>query len=51
MRTKKDRKGWDGTLGGWVLRAGYALSKVLEECMLEQYYAQYDLNGCCLMAP
>eukprot|EP01052_Picozoa_sp_SAG31_P030216 SAG31_NODE_3081_length_4701_cov_2.801608_2_plen_266_part_00 len=29
----------------------YALSKVLEECMLEQYYIQYDLNGCCLMAP
>jgi nucleoside-diphosphate-sugar epimerase len=29
----------------------YALSKVLEECMLEQYYVQYDLNGCCLMAP
>jgi nucleoside-diphosphate-sugar epimerase len=29
----------------------YALSKVLEEVMLEQYYIQYDLNGCCLMAP
>ena len=29
----------------------YALSKVLEECMLEQYYLQYDLNGCCLRAP
>ena len=29
----------------------YALSKVLEECMLEQYYTQYDLNGCCLRAP
>lgn len=29
----------------------YALSKVLEEVMLEQYYAQYDLNGCCLRAP
>ncbi len=29
----------------------YALSKVLEECMLEQYYVQYDLNGCCLRAP
>ncbi|MFP6666565.1 MAG: NAD(P)-dependent oxidoreductase [Pirellulales bacterium] len=29
----------------------YALSKVLEEVMLEQYYKQYDLNGCCLMAP
>ncbi len=29
----------------------YALSKVLEEVMLEQYQAQYDLNGCCLRAP
>ncbi|MEM7387023.1 MAG: NAD(P)-dependent oxidoreductase, partial [Verrucomicrobiota bacterium] len=29
----------------------YALSKVLEETMLEQYYRQYDLNGCCLRAP
>lgn len=29
----------------------YALSKVLEETMLEQYYIQYDLNGCCLRAP
>jgi len=29
----------------------YALSKVLEEVMLEQYYLQYDLNGCCLRAP
>ncbi len=29
----------------------YALSKVLEEVMLEQYYVQYDLNGCCLRAP
>jgi nucleoside-diphosphate-sugar epimerase len=29
----------------------YALSKVLEECMLEQYYVQYGLNGCCLRAP
>ena len=29
----------------------YALSKVLEEIMLEQYYIQYDLNGCCLRAP
>lgn len=29
----------------------YALSKVLEEAMLEQYYIQYDLNGCCLRAP
>ena len=29
----------------------YALSKVLEEVMLEQYYKQYDLNGCCLRSP
>ncbi len=29
----------------------YALSKVLEEVLLEQYYLQYNLNGCCLMAP
>ncbi len=29
----------------------YALSKVLEEAMLEQYYIQFDLNGCCLRAP
>lgn len=29
----------------------YALSKVLEETMLEQYYRQYGLNGCCLRAP
>jgi UDP-glucose 4-epimerase len=29
----------------------YALSKVLEEVMLEQYYIQYDLNGCCMRAP
>jgi len=29
----------------------YALSKVLEEVMLEQYGTQYDLNGCCLRAP
>ena len=29
----------------------YALSKVLEEAMLEQYYIQYGLNGCCLRAP
>jgi len=29
----------------------YALSKVLEEVMLKQYYIQYDLNGCCLRAP
>ena len=29
----------------------YALSKVLEEGMLEQYYIQYDFSGCCLRAP
>jgi nucleoside-diphosphate-sugar epimerase len=29
----------------------YALSKVLEEVMLEQYYIQYQLGGCCLRAP
>lgn len=29
----------------------YALSKVLEEVLLEQYYVQYGLGGCCLMAP
>jgi UDP-glucose 4-epimerase len=29
----------------------YALSKVLEEVMLEQYYVQYGLTGCCLRAP
>jgi UDP-glucose 4-epimerase len=29
----------------------YALSKVLEEVMLEQYTIQYNLNGCCLRAP
>jgi nucleoside-diphosphate-sugar epimerase len=29
----------------------YALSKVLEEVLLEQYYIQYHLNGCCLRAP
>jgi len=29
----------------------YALSKVLEETMLEQYIIQYGLNGCCLRAP
>jgi nucleoside-diphosphate-sugar epimerase len=30
---------------------GYALSKVLEEVMLEQFFIQYNLNGCCLRAP
>lgn len=29
----------------------YAFSKVLEDVMLEQYYIQYDLNGCSLRAP
>jgi UDP-glucose 4-epimerase len=29
----------------------YALSKVLEEVMLQQYFIQYDINGCCLRAP
>jgi nucleoside-diphosphate-sugar epimerase len=29
----------------------YALSKVLEEVMLEQYGIQYDLDFCCLRAP
>jgi len=29
----------------------YALSKVLEEVMLEQYVIQYGLRGCCLRAP
>ncbi|MCA1490440.1 NAD(P)-dependent oxidoreductase [Ensifer sp. NBAIM29] len=29
----------------------YALSKVLEEVMLEQYGIQYGVNGCCLRAP
>ncbi|WP_426131776.1 NAD-dependent epimerase/dehydratase family protein [Pararhizobium sp. PWRC1-1] len=29
----------------------YALSKVLEEVMLEQFGIQYDINGCCLRAP
>ncbi|WP_421724674.1 NAD-dependent epimerase/dehydratase family protein [Bauldia sp.] len=29
----------------------YALSKVLEEVMIEQYGIQYDLNWCCLRAP
>jgi UDP-glucose 4-epimerase len=29
----------------------YALSKVLEEVMLQQYQIQYGLNSCCLRAP
>jgi nucleoside-diphosphate-sugar epimerase len=29
----------------------YALSKVLDEVILEQYYIQYGLTGCCLRAP
>jgi nucleoside-diphosphate-sugar epimerase len=28
----------------------YALSKVLEEVMLEQYFNQYNISGCCLRA-
>ena len=29
----------------------YALSKVLDEVILKQYYIQYNLAGCCLRAP
>ena len=29
----------------------YALSKVIEEVMLEQFGIQYNTNGCCLRAP
>src|SRR6476646_4521451 len=29
----------------------YALSKVLEEVLLEQYHIQYGVTGCCLRAP
>ncbi len=29
----------------------YALTKVIEEVMLEQYHIQYGLKGCCLRAP
>jgi UDP-glucose 4-epimerase len=29
----------------------YALSKVIEETMLQQYQIQYGLDGCCLRAP
>ena len=29
----------------------YALSKVLEEVILQQFGIQYDINGCCLRAP
>ena len=29
----------------------YALSKVLEEVMLQQYFIQYGINGCILRAP
>lgn len=36
------RRGYKGT---------YALTKVVEETMLEQYQYQYDLNGCILRAP
>jgi UDP-glucose 4-epimerase len=39
------------TMGHSPYPGCYALAKVLEEVMLEQYYLQYDLNGCCLRAP
>ena len=39
------------TMGHSPYPGCYALAKVLEEVMLEQYYVQYDLNGCCLRAP
>ena len=39
------------TMGHSPYPGCYALAKVLEEVMLEQYYFQYDLNGCCLRAP
>ena len=39
------------TQGHMAYQGCYALSKVLEEVMLEQYYIQYDFNGCCLRAP
>lgn len=29
----------------------YALTKIIEEVMLEQYQIQYGINGCCLRAP
>jgi UDP-glucose 4-epimerase len=29
----------------------YALSKVLEDAILDQYFTQYNLSGCCLRAP
>ncbi|MAN75784.1 NAD(P)-dependent oxidoreductase [Pelagibacterium flavum] len=29
----------------------YAVTKVIEEVMLEQYQFQYGINGCCLRAP
>ncbi|WEJ57406.1 NAD(P)-dependent oxidoreductase [Devosia sp. FJ2-5-3] len=32
-------------------RGCYALTKVIEEVMLEQYRIQYGINGCCLRAP
>ena len=35
------------TMGHSPYPGCYALAKVLEEVMLEQYYVQYDLNGCC----
>lgn len=39
------------TQGHMAYPGCYALSKVLEEVILEQYYIQYNLNGCCLRAP
>ena len=39
------------TMGHSPYPGCYALAKVLEEVMLEQYYVQYGLNGCCLRAP
>ena len=39
------------TMGHSPYPGCYALAKVLEEVMLEQYYFQYGLNGCCLRAP
>jgi UDP-glucose 4-epimerase len=39
------------TMGHSPYPGCYALAKVLEEVMLEQYYFQYNLNGCCLRAP
>jgi nucleoside-diphosphate-sugar epimerase len=39
-------------MSGWRPYPGvYALSKVLEEAMLEQYFTQYGINGVTLRAP